>query len=183
MPLADSPWTFHSTRETYRNPWITVTESAVTRPDGAPGIYGIVRTKPAVGVVALTDDEQVVLVGQWRVPHDRWSWELPEGGADEGEDLLAAAQRELAEETGYVAERWCPLGGEVHLSNCFTDETGHLFLATGLRQVGASPDGDEVLETRAVPWAEALAMVDDGRIADSLTIIGLLRHERRRHAG
>ncbi len=179
MPLDASPWTILSSAEVYANPWITVTEHQVLRPDGEPGIYGVVSCRTATGVVPLTEDGQVVLVGQWRVPFDAWSWEIPEGGAGHGEPALDAIQRELREETGYVAERWEPLGPPVHLSNSHTAEVAELFLATGLTHVGDDPDGDEVLEVIHVPLEEALAMVDDGRITDAMTVIALLRLHRR----
>src|ERR1041384_8040550 len=99
------------------------------RPDGAPGIYGVVHFKHvAIGVLAVEDDE-VYLVGQYRYALGRYSWEIPEGGCDEGEDHLSAAQRELAEETGLRAERWQRMG-EAHLSNSVSDELAVWFLAT-----------------------------------------------------
>ena len=179
MPLDSSPWTIVSSQQVYANPWITVTEHQVLRPDGKPGVYGIVSSRTATGVVPLTEDGRVVLVGQWRVPFDEWSWEIPEGGAAHGEPALDAIQRELREETGYVADTWEPLGPPVHLSNSHTSEVAEIFLATGLTQVGAQPDGDEVLEVIHVPLEDALAMVDDGRITDSVTVIALLRLFRR----
>ncbi len=178
MPLDHSPWTFDATTEVYANPWIRVTERRGTRPDGLPALYGIVHAKLAVGVLPLTHDGRVVMVGQWRVPHDAWSWEIPEGGVDPGEDAEVAIQRELREETGFVARTWTRLGGDVHLSNSHSDEVGRLWTATDLTHVGASPDGDEVLEVITPTLAEAMAMVDEGQVTDSLTVIALLRHTR-----
>lgn len=178
MPLDASPWTFESTREVYANPWIRVTERTGRRPDGRPALYGIVHAKIAVGVLAVTADDRVVLVGQWRVPHDQWSWELPEGGTDPGEDPHQAIVRELREETGYLAASWQPLGPLVHLSNSHSDETALLYLATDLTHVGAQPDGDEVLELITPTMDQALAMVDDGEVTDAMTVIGLLRYAR-----
>ncbi len=178
MPLDASPWTFVSTREVYANPWIRVTERTGRRPDGNPALYGIVHAKIAVGVLAVTADDRVVLVGQWRVPHDQWSWELPEGGTDRGEDPEQAIVRELREETGYLAASWQPLGPLVHLSNSHSDETALLYLATDLTHVGAQPDGDEVLEVITPTMDQALAMVDDGEVTDAMTVIGLLRYAR-----
>ena len=180
MPLEQSPWTVRASREVYRNPWITVVEHDVLRPDGEPGIYGVVSAKLACGALPVTDDGQVVLVGQWRFPFDAWSWEIPEGGADPGEDGLTCMRRELREETGYQAATWTELGGEVHLSNSHTAEVARLWLATGLTHVGANPDGDEVLEVRQVPLPEALSMVDEGTITDAMSVIALLRYARLR---
>lgn len=183
MPLDRSPWTINSSREVYANPWIRVTEHQVTRPDGRPGVYGVVDSGVATGVVALTADDQVVLVGQWRFPFDAWSWEIPEGGAEDGEDPLVAIRRELQEETGYEAESWEALGPTVHLSNSHTSERAELFLARGLTQVGARPEGTEVLEVVEITIAEALSMVDSGQITDAMTVIALLRLDRQGVAG
>lgn len=180
LPQGRNPWTTKSSRVVYDNAWITVREDEVVRPDGADGIYGVITTSIATGVVALTDDDHVVLVGQWRYPLEQYSWEIVEGGTGDGEDPLAAAARELREEAGMVADHWEPLGGSVHLSNCFSAEEARLYVARGLHEVGAAPDGDEELARRLVPVDDALAMVDDGTITDAMSVVALLRFARRR---
>ncbi|AXV08585.1 ADP-ribose pyrophosphatase [Euzebya pacifica] len=182
MPLVTSPWTIVASREVYANPWITVVEHDVIRPDGKPGLYGIVQSSLAVGVVPLTDEGNVVLVGQWRVPFDEWSWEIPEGGTGPDEDGLTAIKRELQEETGYVAREWELFGPTIQLSNSHSSEEADVYVARGLTQVGANPDGDEVLEVIEVPFETALDMVDRGEITDSITVIALLRLARQRGA-
>jgi 8-oxo-dGTP pyrophosphatase MutT (NUDIX family) len=129
-------------------------------------------------VVALTDTNEIYLVGQYRYPVDEYSWEIPEGGSEVNEDPMVTAKRELREETGLEAESWEQLGGEIHLSNCFSSERGFLFLARGLREGTAEPDHTEELQVKKVPLAECLAMVDRGEIKDSLTVIAVLRMAR-----
>ena len=175
-----NPWKTLSTKVVYENAWIRVREDAVIRPDGQPGIYGVVETRLATGVVALTPEDEVYLVGQYRYALDRYSWEIIEGGSDGDESALDAAVRELREEAGIEADHWVPLGPEIHLTNCHSNERGYLFLASGLRHVGAEPDGTEQLALRKVPVAEALAMVDSGEITDAMTIMALLRLDRMR---
>ena len=80
-----NPWQRRSSKLIYSNPWITVREDDVITPGGSPGIYGVVETRLAVGVVALTDDNQIYLVGQYRYPVDEYSWEIPEGGSEVNE--------------------------------------------------------------------------------------------------
>ena len=175
---AKNPWQRRGSKLVYSNPWITVREDDVITPGGKPGIYGVVETRIATGVVALTDDNEIYLVGQYRYPVDEYSWEIPEGGSELDEDPMLTAKRELREETGIEAESWEQPGGEVHLSNCFSSERGFLYLARGLRQGPAEPDHTEELQVRKVPFAECLAMVDRGEIKDSLTIIAVLRMAR-----
>ena len=159
----------------YDNPWITVTHRDVTAPTGADGIYGVVHFKHrAVGVVPLDDERRVWLVGQWRYTLDAWSWEIPEGGASGDEAPLEAARRELVEECGLVAARWTPLL-EIHTSNSVTDELGRVWLARGLSDAPRAPDDTERLDVRRVPFDEALAMVMDGRITDSLSMAALMK--------
>jgi 8-oxo-dGTP pyrophosphatase MutT (NUDIX family) len=170
-----NPWTRQSRVLAYQNPWITVYHDEVLCPDGRPGIYGVVHFRNrAVGVVALDEQDRVLFVGQYRYTLSIYSWEIPEGGAAEGEDLLAAAQRELLEETGYSAGRW-ELLLRAHLSNSVSDEEAFCYLATDLRAGEAAPEGTERLQVRWVPFAEALAMTVRGDVTDALSVLGLQR--------
>ncbi len=172
---SENPWKRLSRTVAYHNNWITVYHDEVIRPDGGPGIYGVVHYRNrAVGVVALDDEDRTLLVGQYRYTLDVYSWELPEGGAGEGEELLPAAQRELREETGYTAGRWQEIA-RLHLSNSISDEEAVCYLATDLRPGTAEPEGTERLRVRWVPFAEAVAMTLDGRITDALAVVALQR--------
>jgi len=171
----ENPWKRLESRVVYENAWIRVREDQVIRPDGAEGIYGVVETRIATGVVALTRSFEIYLVGQYRYTMDQYSWEIPEGGTDPGEDALAAAKRELQEEAGIVAGHWEALGGEIHLSNCHSSERAFLFLAQGLSEVPATPEGTEVLQVKKVPLEEAALMVERGEITDAMSILGIYR--------
>lgn len=170
-----NPWKRRSRRVAYDNPWITVFHDDVTRPDGNPGIYGLVHYKNvAVGAVVMDESDRVLLVGQYRYTLDRYSWEIPEGGAAPGEELVTAAQRELIEETGYAARSW-QLIIRAHLSNSVSDEDAYVYLATGLQAGAASPEPTEQLRTRWVPFEEVLEMCFAGEITDSMSVLGLQR--------
>lgn len=174
-PVAIGPWLRHSRRVAYENAWITVWHDEVARPDGAPGVYGIVHfANLAVGVVAIDDSDRVLLVGQHRYALDEYSWEIPEGGVPDGESALEGARRELREETGVDASDWVELGRS-HLSNSVSDELAVLFLATRLRSGIATPDGTEALDVRWFPFDHVLAMTLDGRITDALTVLAIQR--------
>ena len=170
------PWTRLRSRDIYDNPWIQVREDDVLRPDGSPGIYGVVHFKNlAVAVVAVDAQGQVILVGQHRYPFDRYYWELPEGGCPVGrESPQEAAARELREETGYAAGRWDSLG-TLELSNSSTDELGHLFLARDLTPGIQEPGADEQLAVKAVDFREAWRMAMEGELTESLTVAALSR--------
>ena len=181
LPSDDkNPWRTVSSRQIYKNPWITLREDQVVQPDGNPGIYGVIEARIATGVVALTSNDEIVLVGQYRYPTECYSWEIPEGGAEIGEDPLSAIQRELAEEAGLSARTWQRLGGEVHLSNCFSAERALIFLARDLAAESRPPDPTEVLRVAHVPFVRALEMVDNGMIVDAMSIVGILRAARLR---
>ncbi len=169
-----NPFEVHTRREVYDNAWIRVTEAKVTRPDGKPGIYGVVHFKNrAVGVIPY-EMGTIWLVGQHRFPLDRYSWEIPEGGSPAHESLEESARRELAEETGFRAVRLEKLV-EMHLSNSITDEYGVVFLARGLTRGEAQPEGTERLSLHETTLDEAYARVIAGEITDSLSVAGILR--------
>jgi 8-oxo-dGTP pyrophosphatase MutT (NUDIX family) len=173
-PEQRGPWKALGSCEVYRNPWMRVREDRVLRPDGQPGIYGVVEMTPAIGVVALTPERRVYLVGQHRYPLDEYSWEIVTGYSAEHEDALAAAQRELLEEAGLAAARWTPLG-RCHISNSVTNQVGWLYLAEDLTQGAAQPDETEALSVRTVPLPEALALAQASGIVQAFSLVGLYR--------
>jgi len=175
MTAMDGRFVRRERRVAYENPWITVWHDEVDRPDGSPGIYGVVHfANLAAGVVAIDADDRTVLVGQHRYTLDEWSWEIPEGGVPAGETALEGAQRELQEETGVTAATWRELG-RVVLSNSISDERAVLFVATDLAHGEATPEPTEALEIRWVPFAEAVAMSLDGRITDVMSVAAIQR--------
>jgi ADP-ribose pyrophosphatase len=176
---AQTPWVPVSTRPIYDNPWISVREDIVRLPDGRTTIYGVITCSPAVGILPFLDDDTVLLIRQYRYVARRAAWEMPTGGVHDGEALEIAAQRELAEEVGYRAERL------VHVSTFDTsksvlDETAHLFLAHGLTPVTAAPDDTEFIEVKPFAFDEALAMVLRGEITDAMTVVAILLADRQR---
>jgi 8-oxo-dGTP pyrophosphatase MutT (NUDIX family) len=169
-------WPVRTTRVAYDNPWIVVHEDTVTRPNGSEGLYGVVEVRrPAVFVVALTDDDEVVLVTVDRHTVGP-SIEVPAGGTD-GEGPLLAAQRELAEEAGLVASTWREVG-TMNALNGICRAPEHVFLATGLSRTrnadGRDREEEGISEVRRMPVPEVLALVRDGRITDSETLAALL---------
>jgi len=179
-PDRANPWKMRSSRLVYDNPWIRVREDQVLRPDGLPGIYGVVHFKNrAVGVLPVDEHGGIWLVGQYRYPLQAFSWEIPEGGSPETESPEATARRELREETGLTAGR-LELIATAHLSNSVSDELGYVFRATELTPGTDSPEGTELLAVRRLDWKEAERMLSEGEITDSLSVIALLHEAVRR---
>ena len=182
-PEGIGPWRRRSRRTAYANPWIEVHHDEVDRPDGTPGIYGVVHFRNlAVGVVPVDDEGRILLVGQHRYALDTYSWEIPEGGVGPDEVPEAGARRELAEETGFEA-------GDLRVlcrfstSNSVTDERGIIYVATDLLAGVATPEPTEDLAVRWASLAEVLAEIDRGEIHDLMTIAGVSRYalELRSH--
>jgi len=170
-----NPWKILSSRDIYNNPWISLTEHQVLNPQGGEGIYGVVHFKNyALGVLALDDELNIFLVGQYRFPLKAYSWEIPEGGGSFDITPLEGATRELLEETGLKADHWEELQ-VMHLSNSVSDEVAVLFLATDLHQHESSPEDTEELELKKVHIIEACRMVEAGEITDAMSVTGILR--------
>jgi ADP-ribose pyrophosphatase len=159
--------------EVYSGVLLHVRRDRVRLPDGKAALREYIRHPGAAVIVALFEDERVLLERQYRYPHGRVMIELPAGKLDPGEPHLDTARRELREETGYVAREWRRLG-VIHPSVAYTDEAIEIYLARGLEQRGAKLDDDEFLETFTLPFAEALAWVEQGRITDAKSVAGLL---------
>ena len=170
-----NPWTTLTTREVYHNPWIRVREDQVLNPNGGAGIYGVVEYQNrAVGVIPIDDEGHTWLVGQWRYCHERFEWEIPEGGCPPGEDPADCARRELQEETGIVASVIEPLLTGVQLSNSTTNEVCDIFVARHLRFDQPSPEETEKLVVKRLPLNEAIWLARNGGIRDSVSVIALL---------
>jgi ADP-ribose pyrophosphatase len=159
--------------EVYAGRFLRVQRDVVRLPDGREGVREVIRHPGAAAIVALFDDDRVLLERQFRYSQGRVMIELPAGKLDPGEPHLETAQRELREETGYVARDWRRLG-VIHPLVGYTDEAIEIYLARGLEQRGARLDEGEFLETFQLPLGEALTWVEDGRISDAKTVVGLL---------
>jgi ADP-ribose pyrophosphatase len=177
--LAETAWKTRSTKPIYRNRWLSLREDSVELPDGRTTIYGVVTCGDCVGVLPFVDRDTVLLVRQYRYVSKRATWEMPTGGVHPGESFEEAAQRELAEETGYRARRLTHVS-TYHTSKSVMDETAHLFLGEELVSAPVHPDATEFISVRAVPFDTALQMVLAGEIVDSMTIIAVLHTSRTR---
>lgn len=168
-------WTTLSTETVYQNNWIKVTESQVVNPAGKPGIYGVVHFKNyALGIVPVDQDGNTWLVGQYRYPLNEYSWEIPEGGGPIEVPIMDSCIRELKEETGLIAGKWTYLS-RIHTSNSVCNEEGHIYLAQDLTQGEAEPEDTEDLRLRKIHLREALQLVMDNKITDSLSIVGIMK--------
>lgn len=174
-----NPWITLSEELKYENKWISVTEYQVINPSGGRGIYGKVHFKnKAIGVVPVDNELNTWLVGQFRYTLNAWSWEIPEGGGSPDEQELVSARRELQEETGLQAQRWTQIL-RLHTSNSVTDEEGFIFLAEDLSEgENALEETEADLKVWKLPLKNALQMVAEGKITDSLSVMGLLMAAR-----
>lgn len=170
-----NPWKKKSTEVVYENPWIKIQHDEVITPSGTDGIYGrVIFKNKAIGIIPLDDNQNTWLVGQYRYTLDEYSWEIPMGGGPLNEDTLAAAKRELQEETGITATNWQRLM-RIHTSNCVTDEEGFIYVARDLSFGETNFDETEDLQIKKLPLAEVVTMIDQGKITDAITIAGILK--------
>jgi len=168
-------WKKLGSRTVWENDWMRVLEDDVVNPGGGRNQYGYVHFKNlAVAIVPLDEDGNTWLVGQQRYTLGQWSWELPMGGAPTDEKPLAAAQRELREETGLSATNWTELM-RLHTSNSITDELGIVYLAKNLSEGQPEFEETEDLQIRKLSLNEAVQMVKDGEITDAISAAALLR--------
>ncbi|MBK9160751.1 MAG: NUDIX hydrolase [Nitrosomonadales bacterium] len=161
----------------YEGDFITVRKDKVLLPDGSTSTREYLTHPGAVAVLAMLDNGNLVMERQFRYAPQREFIELPAGKIDPGEDILATAQRELLEETGYVADEW------IHLATAwpcigYADERMEYFLARGLTHRGRNLDDGEFLEVFELSLHKAIDWIRQGRINESKTIVGLFWLEK-----
>jgi ADP-ribose pyrophosphatase len=173
-----------SSRVVYRGPAFWVSFDQVLEPTGVRARRDIVHHTGSIVVLALEEsraEPRILLERQYRHAAQRYLWELPAGRIDQGEGELAAAKRELLEETGYTAARWQRVL-RFYASPGFVAETMTLFLARRLRAGEAQPEEDEVIQIRMFPLSQVVRMVMTGKIHDAKTISGVLWLAQQRGA-
>jgi len=162
-----------SSRRIYEGCILNLRVDTVRLTSGRTTEREIVEHGDCVAVVAIDDEDNVLLVRQFRKPAERDLLEIPAGGIEPGEDPAACVQRELGEETGYAAGQLQRIGG-FYSSPGFCTEYMHLYLAMGLRPRALAPEEDESIEVIKVPLSRALEMIEANEICDAKSIAGLL---------
>lgn len=144
------------------------------------GDFFVIRAPDWVNVVALTPDDQLLVIEQWRHGVERSTLEIPGGMVDPGETPAEAAARELREETGYAAESILPIGF-VEPNPAIQDNRCHTFVALGCTKVGpARFDGNERIVASTVPFSSAPNLIRSGRITHALVVTGITFETLRR---
>ncbi len=167
-----------SSREVFKGKIVNLKVDMVAMPDGSLAERELVGHPGGVGVVALTDEMELILVKQYRKPIEKAILEIPAGKLDPGEDHRICGIRELEEETGLCARNFEYLGF-IYPSPGFTDEVTHIYLATDLYQGEAHPDEDEYLDLIKMPFSEAVDRMMRNEIADAKTVAGILKTAKK----
>ncbi len=166
-------WEKLSSKVLHKNPFYSLVEDKVIKPDGSSGIYNVIEGINAVYIVALDEADNVYLIGQHRYTNNNYSIEVPCGHIDKGETPLQAAKRELTEETGLVATSWKSLG-VIYPSNGIVCGQHHVFIARGLAETDDNDQAEEgITKTYKVKFTEAMAMVKNRKISGSDVIASL----------
>jgi ADP-ribose pyrophosphatase len=170
-----------SSKEVLKNKLFTVVEEVAHDPSGFEIKRSIIRHPGSAVMIAVDEQQRILLVKQFRLPAEQDLWELPAGRIDDGELPLQAAQRELREETGYQAKKWVELS-TFWPSPGYVAEKMNLFLALELTEGQQQPMEDERIELRWFAEEELGGMIREKKILDGKTIIGyFLWLEYRRH--
>jgi ADP-ribose pyrophosphatase len=174
--------TLISSKVVYQGPLFRVVHDKLLEPGGKPSERDVIRHNGSVVILAIDSSKSrknpwIVVERQYRYAANQYLWELPAGKLDAGEDALAGAQRELAEETGYSAKKWKPLV-EYFASPGFLGESMKVFIAEGLVAGNAAPEEDEDIEFRLVKLSEVLKMIEKGAIKDGKTLTSVLLYAR-----
>lgn len=174
-------WKVEDQKVVYSDPWLRVRVDTVIRPNTGKGTYSVAALKGGIGVVVLTEDKKIVLVGQYRYTVDRYSWEIPKGAFDtfdSAESPLSRAKIELDEETGINAKNWEQLT-MVHTLLGSSNDRVFLFLATDITWDKPHPEKTENIEIKLATFEEFYEMVKKEDITDATSIAAVSLAERQ----
>jgi ADP-ribose pyrophosphatase len=146
-----------------------LTVENVTLPNGVNIDMDIIRHPGASAIIALSTEEEVVMLKQYRHAIGGELWEIPAGTFDGKEDPLVCAQRELIEETGYEAQTWESIGAVTPVPG-YSDERIYLFIARDLIRKSQKLDPDEIIEVHRLPFRQVVSMILGGEIEDAKTV-------------
>lgn len=158
----------------YKGKIIKLRRDEILLPDGGNAIREVVEHNGGVCVAALTENDEILFVRQFRYPYMETTLEIPAGKRDGDEDPLVCGKRELREETGATAEKYLPLG-ELYPSPGYCGEIIWMYAATGLTFGETCPDEDEFLSAERIPLEKAVEMVLSGEIKDAKTQAAVLK--------
>lgn len=173
-------WVASESKLIYSDPWIRLRSDKITRPNGQKGSYGVIELKGGIGVVPLTSDNKIVIVGQYRYAPDVYSWEIPKGAFSTfGSEMspIQVAKIELEEETGITAKKWNDLTMVRTLLGSTNDRV-FLFLARDLKEGNPHPDKTEDIVINKVSIKEFYNMVKSQKITDSTSITAVALTEK-----
>ncbi len=174
MARKKGAWTVEESTVVYRNSWFEVGEDKVIRPDKSPGSFATVRMRSGVSALALDTDGYVYLTSEYRYAIERESIEAASGAIEGDESALTAAQRELREELGIIADEWIDLGS-VDPFTSIVVSPAQLYLARKLQHTTTAHDEAEIIEPRRVKFEEAVRMVINGEITHGPSCVLILK--------
>ncbi len=171
----------------YKGKVFDVFTDTVIEPNGHRNVRDVIRHNGSVVILAVDEskkphDPDIIIERQYRHAAGQYLLELPAGRVEPGEATLAAAKREMIEETGFRAKRWTLLT-KYFASPGFLGEWMQIYLARDIREGAAQPEDDEQIEIRRIPLSEMLALIADNKIHDGKTLIGISLYDAARRAG